>query len=175
VSNNNLLIFKEKRWFVVLCDLSLLLVTGACIWLNIYSFFLDKIDHDATGRIITFSLLFTFCPFLFLGRTTVADIHVDDDGIGWWFWGRRWKYIRWANAKVMTIETILVYGNSPPMVTFYNFYRTEKTPTFFYPLKFGDDIPNAGALVAAVTQYVRQHNIKVLDRRGQTDRRPLSS
>ena len=39
--------------------------------------------------------------------------------------------------------------------------------------RFGDEIPNAGALVAAVTQHVQQHNIKVLDRRGQTEARHL--
>lgn len=165
MSNNNPLIFKEKRWHVVLYDLSILLVTGACIWLNIYSFFLDKVDHDATGKIITLFLLLTFCPAVFWGRTTLADIHVDDDGIGWWLWGRRWKYIQWADVKVMTIETILVYGNAPPMVTFYRFYRTDKTPGFGSLLSFGDNIPNAGALIAAVTQYIQQHNIKVLDRR----------
>ena len=31
----------------------------------------------------------------------------------------------------------------------------------------------AGALVAAVTQHVQHHNIKVLDRRGQTEARHL--
>ena len=47
---------------------------------------------------------------------------------------------------------------------------TDKTPTSFNPLKFGDDIQNAGALIAAVTRYVQQHNIKVLDRRTKTKR-----
>ena len=147
----------------------MLLTTAGFIAANIYTFFFYKLPDVVGARIATMTFLFIFCPFLFLGRTFSADIHVDDDGIGWWFWGRRWKYIRWSDVNVMTIETILVFGNSPPMVTFYNFYRTDKTPTFFYPLKFGDDIQNAEALIAAVTQYVRQHNIKVLDRRGQTE------
>ena len=169
MSSNNLLIFKEKRWYVVLYDLCLLLFTAAFIVANIYTFFFYKLDEVVTARILSSFFLFIFCPLLFWGRTTLADIHVDDDGIGWWVWERRWKYIRWADAKVMTIETILVYGNAPPMVTFYRFYRTDKTPRFGYLLSFGDDIPNADALIAAVKQYVQQYSIKVLDRRNRAD------
>ena len=165
MSSDISLIFKQKRWWVVLCDLFFLLFTTAFILANIDTFFFYEFADVATARIFTLAFLFIFCPFLFLCRTYLADIHVDDDGIGWWVWGRRWKYIRWADVKVMTIDTIFVYGNVPPMVTVYSFYGTDKTPTFFHPLKFGDDISNADALIAAVTQYVQQHNIEVLDRR----------
>ena len=126
MSHNNPLIFKEPRWWVVLYDLSLLLFTAAFVLANIDTLFFYKFDDVVTARFITLAFLFIFCPLLFLGRTYLADIHVDDDGIGWWVWGRRWKYIRWVDVKVMTIKTIFVYGNVPPMVTFYRFYRTDK-------------------------------------------------
>jgi hypothetical protein len=175
MSSDRPIIFKHPRWSVVFGDTFLLLFTTAFIFANIDTFFFYKFSDVITARIVTLAFLFLFCPFLFLGRTFIADIHVDEDGIGWWFWGRRWKYIRWADVKVMTIETIVAYGLAPQPVTLYSFYRTDKTPTFFYPLKFGDDIQHAEALVAAVAQYVQQYNIKVLDRRGETEGRPRLS
>jgi hypothetical protein len=163
--SNDQLIFKQAKWYVVVYDISILLVTGACIWLNVDSFLFYKRPDVATYQIVSLAFLFIFCPMVFLGRRYLADIHVDGDGISWWFWGRRWKYIQWTDVKVMTIETIVSYGLVARPVTLYSFYRAEKTPTFFYPLKFGDDIKNGRELIAAVTKYVRQHNIKVLDRR----------
>jgi len=34
---------------------------------------------------------------------------------------------------------------------------------------FSNDLPNSGALIEAVDKYVRQHNIPVLDKRGETE------
>jgi hypothetical protein len=84
-----------------------------------------------------------------------------------------------ALGKAMAIHSVgrrqsyddrqnLYLRNNPPMVTFYIFFKTDKIPRFARCCAFNDDIPNAEALIAAVTKYVRQYNIKVLDRRDQT-------
>jgi hypothetical protein len=168
--DNHPLIFKEQRWWVVACDLSLLLVTGACIWLNIYSFFLDTIDHDATGRIITLFLLFTFCPLVFLGRTSLGDIHVDDDGIGFWIWGRQWKYIRWADVKNLTLITIPTYVGNNRIQTAYSLFIAGKKSSLNSlrcGMSFYDDRPQTKALIDAVNRYIQQNHIEVIDKRTQ--------
>lgn len=116
---NRPLIFKEQGSWVVLCDLFLLLFTTAFILANIDTFFFYKLDDLVTARILTLAFLFIFCPLLFLGRTYLADIHVDDDGIGLWLWGRRWKYIRWVDVKNLTLITIPTYVGNDRIKTGY--------------------------------------------------------
>jgi hypothetical protein len=178
------LIFKRERWFIAVFDFILLLVIPWCAWLTFYIFFFyHPVIHErhsdlVEARIVCLAALLFLCPQLFLTRIYVADIHLDDDGMGRWAWGRRWKYIRWADVKVITIKIIHAYNQRPSTMTSYCLYTTDNM-TFRnaqkYGMRFDDSWPDAQALIAAVTQYVRQHNIKVLDKRGQTDRRPLSS
>jgi hypothetical protein len=164
MSNGLPLIFKRELWYRALVDLSLLLWIPCSIWLAFDAFF-SYAGSEVTGYRIITVVLVIFGALIFLGRIYIGDIHLDDDGIGWWVWGRRWDYIKWSDIKVITIEIIAAPNGKPRTQTIYSFYRTEKTPSF-HGLRFDDHIPNAEALIDAVDEQVRKHNIPVLDRRG---------
>jgi hypothetical protein len=166
MSGNAPRVFKREWYIRVVFDLFLIVSIPLMIWITAYAFSPSYPFDDFVGaRIIGLLFLIVFCPCLFLVRTSVGNIHVDDDGIGWWAWGRRWLYIRWSEVKVITVAIIAAYNQIPPTQTIYSLYRTEKTPSF-HLLRFDDHMPNAGALIDAVDRNVRKHNIPVLDRRG---------
>ena len=100
------------------------------------------------------------------------NIHIDNNGIGWWVWGKRWRYIRWVAVKMITIATVIVRNWIPRFVTSYCFYTTEYRSWFNsqrHGMGFSNDLPNSGALIEAVDKYVRQLNIPVLDNRAETE------
>jgi len=173
------LIFKQERWFIAFYDLVLLIVIPGCIWMTLYIFvFYDPAIYTrhslAEARIVCPPMFFFLCVGILAGRLYVADIHVDDDGIGWWAWGRRLLYLRWADVKTITIETIRAYNQVPPTVTSYCLYTTDKLNFYNsqkHGMRFDDNIPNAEALIGAVDRYVQQYNIVVLDRRSKPEAR----
>jgi hypothetical protein len=117
------------------------------------------------ARVVCLMLLLLACPWFFIIRLSAGNVQVDDSGIGWWAWGRRWMYIRWTEIKIITVDIVAAYYQIPKTTTTYSFYKTEKIPNF-HLLRFDDHFPNANALINTVDQYVRQYEIPVLDRRG---------
>lgn len=154
-------IFKGSLFQKAVWDISLAIVTTACIALTVHTFFFYHFADVIAARIVSLLFLFVFCPFLFWGRIFIGDIHVDENGIGWWVWGRRWSYINWSDVRVMTIKTCIAYNQNPPIVTLYSLYRSDKTPQF-NPLRFGDDLPNAKSLIDIVTQHIKIHNGRIV-------------
>jgi hypothetical protein len=159
-------LFKSEWYLRLLFDLVLLFTIPLCTSIVVFTF-----SHAYTGddvveaRIVSVLLLLFGCPLFFMARLGVPNIVVDGDGIGWWIWGCRLMYIRWIDVKIITVEIVAAYNQIPSTATIYSFYKTDKTPNF-HLLHFDDHFPNANALVDTVDQYVRQHEIPVLDRRG---------
>lgn len=172
MSNNDQIAFKHEWYLVAVFNFALIAIP-LFIWFTIEAFFFYAGSDVVEYRIVSLAGLM-FSPMFFLGRIYMGDIHVDDGGIGWWAWGRRWRYIRWTDVKTLTVKTIVVRNETPPKQTIYSLYKTDKTPSAFHMLRFDDQIPNAKALIDAVDRYVRQHNILVLDRRGKTEVRRSS-
>src|SRR5271155_3660050 len=92
------LIFKREWYIRATFNAFLIFYIPFFSWLTIDAFFFfhpTPRDHDVIGdRIVSLALLMC-SPFFLLGRISAGDIHVDDDGIGWWVWGKQWLYIRW--------------------------------------------------------------------------------
>jgi hypothetical protein len=169
--DNAPLVFKHERYIVAAFNLVLITAIPFFVWMTFYSFFFYTGIDVVEVRIVCLALLI-FSPMFFIGRIYAGDIHVDDEGIGWWAWGRRWRYIRWTDVKAITVKTIAAYNQIPPTQTSYCLYTTDNMSFYHsqrYGMRFDDHIPNAKALIDAVDGYVRRHNILVLDRRGKTE------
>jgi hypothetical protein len=162
-------IFKREWYVRIVFDLLLLVSVPLMIRITVYAFSSSYPFDDFVGARITCLAILAFTPMFFLGRIYWGDIHVDDEGIGWWVWGKRWTYIRWADVTAITIEIIAAYNQIPPTMTSYCLYTTDKL-TYYnsqrHGMRFDDHIPNADAFIDAVDRNVRKHNIVVQDRRG---------
>jgi hypothetical protein len=160
------LVFKREILLRGILNLSLLVWVPCTVWMAWYAFSPSYPFNDVIEvRSITCLLVYCSWPLL-KGRIYAGDIHVDDDGLGWWVWGRRYRYIRWVEIQGITVTTIATPKEKPRTATTYSFYKTEKRP-FWYGLRFDDHIPNANALIEAVDQQVQKHSIPVLDQRGK--------
>jgi hypothetical protein len=109
MSNAAPLVFKRPWWIVAVANLLIIFFVFFSIWLTVYTLFFFHAtpkDNDVVGdRLVSLGLL-TVSPYFIWLRIFLGDIHIDNDGIGWWSWGRRRRYIRWTDVKIMTIDTI---------------------------------------------------------------------
>lgn len=170
INDNGPLVFKHEWYVLAVANFAVISLASISIWLICYSFFFDTGTDIVGDRICSLGLPI-FSPLFLVTRIYLGDIHVDDDGIGWWAWGRRWRYIRWADLKVITADIVAAYNQIPTTATSYCLYTTAKMSWYNsqrYGMRFDDHIPNAEALIQAVDRYVRQHNILVLDRRNDS-------
>jgi hypothetical protein len=162
-------VFKREWYLVAVADLFVVATTVFFLWMLPYVFFVYA-RGDALEMRCVILVMLILSPLVFWARIYGGDIHIDDAGIGWWAWGRRWRYIQWANVKVVTISTIAAHNQIPPTTTSYSIHTTNNMNFYHsqrYCMRFDDHIPNANGLIQAVDRYVRQYNIAVLDRRRQ--------
>lgn len=161
-----ILIFRRNRTENFIVDLAclLLLVMPAC--LDCYMLFFD---HKADAGLAC--LFLTACVFFFTGafyasKIYRADIHVDDEGMSWWFWGKRRKYFAWTSIKTITKDRVFTQQFSRPFINSYCLYTSAKRTWWAatrHGMRFDSNIPNAPALIELVNEYIRQYQIDVID------------
>jgi hypothetical protein len=167
MTDNSAQIFKRELSLCLLFDLFIFAFYAVCAWLFVTAFFFYSKYDVIKVRELSLALI-AFCPVLFWGRIYIADIYVDNGGIAWWLWGRRWRYIRWSDVTSLTIDTIIIRNYLAKFVTSYCLYTTEKRTWInsqLHGMRFDADIPSADKLVAAVMGHLIEHNVPVLDRR----------
>src|SRR5690348_2545462 len=102
MSANGQIIFKRPWYQVLAGDLIVITTSSLFCYLTILSFFIYPHTHMhndvLNDRIISVGGLIISSVF-FRIRIYGGDIHIDDEGIGKWVWGRRWRYLRWADVK----------------------------------------------------------------------------
>jgi hypothetical protein len=167
--NNTLLVNKYEWPVIAALNFCVIVFVPFCVWLAVYTFFFYTGSDVVKARIYCTAFLL-FSPMFIWGRIGSGDIQVDDDGIGLWTWGRRWKYIRWVDVKNLTLFTIPAFQGKKPTRTSYCLYITDEKSHHNSQkcgLSFIDSRPHVEALIDAVNRYIQLHNIEVIDKRTQ--------
>jgi hypothetical protein len=160
-------IFRREASTRITYDVVITIFAAACMWFFIEFFFLYSKSDVLTGQIVSLGM-FAFAPLLFWGRIYISDIYINNEGIEWWLWGKRRRYIRWNDVKAMTIDTIIIRNYLVKVVTSYCLYTTEKRTWInsqLHGMRFDGDMPNVDKLVAAIMGHLIEHNVPVIDSR----------
>jgi hypothetical protein len=167
---NNALLVNKYEWPVIAAfNFCVIVFVPLAIWLAVYTFFFYTAGDVVKARIYCTACLL-FSPMFVWGRIGMGDIRVDDDGIGLWAWGRRWKYTRWVDVKNLTLDTVPAHaGNRSPQTAYFLYIAGKKSDgnSRKCGISFDDTRPHVEALIDAVNHYIRLHNIETIDKRTQ--------
>jgi magnesium-transporting ATPase (P-type) len=164
------LIFKRNRWEAIIWQIGYIALTLFGLILPIYTFFFYHESDALQGKVVS-AIALLFVPMFLSVLVYTGDIHIDDEGIGRWLWGKRVQYIRWSDVKTMTIATIVIRNWFPSFLTSYCLYTTEKRSWInsqLHDLRFDGKIPDIEKLAAIVTDNIRRYNAKIIDKRDRS-------
>lgn len=88
MSDNALLVNKYEWSLIAALNFCVIVFVPLIIWLTVYTFFFYTGGDLVKGKIFCTACLL-FSPMFVWTRIDAGDIHVDDDGVGLWAWGRR--------------------------------------------------------------------------------------
>lgn len=171
MKTDNPLIFRQERWKAVMLSIALPLMIAFSIWFFAYFFFFQK-NSGSSDLIVARALgivFISFIPLWALALTGTADIHVDNDGIGRWFCGKRLSYVPWHDLKMMTIESFI---SQRKVITCYRLFATEERNFInfqLHGLAFSDNTLDSKQLIELINEQIQKYNVPVIDHRPGQD------
>jgi hypothetical protein len=146
-------------------DVCLLVVSFVFVLLFVLPYVTSTtLDDRIISGCLGISLLFALAPAVLLARLYVGEIRVDDDGIAWWVWKRRWRSIRWRDATILLTKRTTNYATGRMMTSYC--ISTAETLTWWnlmrHGQRFDDTLPESNALNELVAKYSSLHKIRIL-------------
>ena len=161
------LIFRYGWYSRLGTDIGVFVFIPAILFFNIHVFFFYQASDVIEARIVMV-LFLLYSPMYILTRIYTGDVHIDDIGISRWLWGRKFLFIAWDDVKAATLDTIYISTLNPPQQTAGSLYRTDRMSFLDVQLRgirFDTGLPNGDLLLDYILQHLREHNVKIIDRR----------